>query len=588
MMERRATRLRVLPAAVVLLMLLASAYAQPASPDYRVRVRLGLLAVDGATGKGIVVNAWLTISSPGSGTVTVEPGDLVDKSTTLSTEVAYYLASIIDGVNPRLYDVDVEFETNTPVSGPSASGFIAASSLLALRGLVPDPNTTMTGMVSLTGLVLPVAGVADKVTAAKDYGYARVLLPVTEISRVPGGIGVVGVCSIEDAASQLSRGFLSAPGGAGRTVLFPSIRGEERLFSSYAQEFIEKAVKLLGDVEDPQARMVAEKLITGARRALEKSPYSAASMAFMALYVLSKDVAEHKGFNYLEKAIGISLDEAIADANRSVAEHSSRFTNRSLCGLWGYEALASASARLYLAQHAASSEKPDVRALALLRALSAKSWAELADPSLGPLVPCSLLARSAEFMVNYMQLSYDYLKSVVGRVGFNIPMPDTRSVEAWIRDARQSLRQGNYPLALGLAVYVVSMLEDTLVASSGLPAHCVERHVEFLRGISMSRDASLPAALLLSYAEEYGGYVANATNDTFVKVSLESDSAVWLIHTLVLKVLTAEGRQAVSPAPVQVDWSSYSLAGIAAEAVVLAVVGYGLAAVSRRAAAEKV
>ncbi|HIQ24185.1 MAG TPA: hypothetical protein EYH50_03965 [Pyrodictium delaneyi] len=591
-MARRARSTRAFSAVALLLLILIGVYSQPALSGYSARIKLGLLAVDGATGNGIVVDAWLSVTSPGSGRVTVEPKDLVEESTALSTRIAFYLASIVDGINPELFDVRVEFETDTPVGGPSASGFMAASFLLALHGLLPDTDTTMTGMVSLTGFILPVAGVSDKVTAAKSAGYKRVLVPLSEAGNISNGISnginVEGVCTFEEAASRLSSSYVSALIPEKPQIQPPEpIREKEAEFSHHAQLFIEKATALLDEIPRNDTRRAVVALLDEAREALDKSPYSAASIAFMALYIAASSIAGQHGFDYLEEKIGLSLDAVLANASSTVKTRLQEFNGRSVCGLWGYEALAAASVRLYLAEHAADSTKPDVKTLALLRALSAESWARLADPDFGPRVPCSLLGSVAQFFVDYMQLSYNYIRSIVGHVVFHIPMPDDRDISAWINDARKSLEEDNYPLALGLALYVVSSLEESLAHGSGLPPACIERHIAFLEKLSWVIGPSLPASLLLEYALGYGSYVETVLGDPFIQESLEVDTAVWLLHPLAITALTTEAAQPPT-AHASLQWSNYYLAGIAAEAALIALIGYSLVLVSRRARAEEV
>jgi ATP-dependent Lon protease len=53
--------------------------------------------------------------------------------------------------------------------------FLALASLFTDRSMQPD--TAMTGEISLRGLVLPVGGIKDKVLAAQRAGVQRVLLP---------------------------------------------------------------------------------------------------------------------------------------------------------------------------------------------------------------------------------------------------------------------------------------------------------------------------------------------------------------------------------------------------------------------------
>ncbi|OMJ30195.1 Lon protease-like protein, mitochondrial [Smittium culicis] len=105
-----------------------------------------------------------------------------------STKIAYtYSQSLLNQLQP---DNDF-FKTSaihlhvpegaTPKDGPSA-GVTMTTSLLSLAlNQSTDPNVAMTGEITLTGKVLKIGGLREKVIAAKRSGITRVLFPIDNI-----------------------------------------------------------------------------------------------------------------------------------------------------------------------------------------------------------------------------------------------------------------------------------------------------------------------------------------------------------------------------------------------------------------------
>jgi len=81
------------------------------------------------------------------------------------------------GIEPRNFDIHVNFPGGAPVDGPSAGIAIATATISAIRQQKVDNYLAMTGELSIRGGVKPVGGVAAKIEAAKQAGCKRVLIP---------------------------------------------------------------------------------------------------------------------------------------------------------------------------------------------------------------------------------------------------------------------------------------------------------------------------------------------------------------------------------------------------------------------------
>ncbi|MFZ5942756.1 MAG: ATP-dependent protease LonB [Bacillota bacterium] len=104
-------------------------------------------------------------------------------------------------VDPRDYDIHVNFPGGVPNDGPSAGVAIATAVYSAIKNTPIDNRIAMTGEVSIRGHVKPVGGVIAKVEAARQAGATRVIIPKDNWQRIfeiISGIKVIPVERLEE------------------------------------------------------------------------------------------------------------------------------------------------------------------------------------------------------------------------------------------------------------------------------------------------------------------------------------------------------------------------------------------------------
>jgi ATP-dependent Lon protease len=100
-----------------------------------------------------------------------------------------------------------------PKDGPSAGVTMATAMASLVRGIPVDDDVGMTGEITLTGQVLPIGGVREKVLAAERAGLKRVILPLEnehDLDELPPetrrGLEFVLVDHIEEVFEDAFRG----------------------------------------------------------------------------------------------------------------------------------------------------------------------------------------------------------------------------------------------------------------------------------------------------------------------------------------------------------------------------------------------
>jgi len=122
-------------------------------------------------------------------------------------------------VDPRDYDIHINFPGGAPTDGPSAGVTIATAVYSAIMGLQVDNNVAMTGEVSIHGALKPVGGIVAKVEAARRAGAAKVIIPsenYQEIFKEYDGVEIIPAERLEEV---IRAALLSPPALEKKTEL---------------------------------------------------------------------------------------------------------------------------------------------------------------------------------------------------------------------------------------------------------------------------------------------------------------------------------------------------------------------------------
>lgn len=111
-------------------------------------------------------------------------------------------------IDPRDFDIHVNFPGGIPIDGPSAGVTMVVAIYSAITGIPVDGRTCLTGEVSIRGLMKPVGGVVSKIEAARLAGAERVIIPRENWQQMFAGVPGVQIIPVDriDEAVKLAVG----------------------------------------------------------------------------------------------------------------------------------------------------------------------------------------------------------------------------------------------------------------------------------------------------------------------------------------------------------------------------------------------
>jgi ATP-dependent Lon protease len=150
---------------------------------------------------------------PGTGklTLTGQLGDVMKESANISLSlIRSRLAHAVTSFDFMTSDIHIHVPSGaTPKDGPSAGVTLFTALASLITGRTVDPKLAMTGEITLSGAVLPVGGIKEKVLAAHRAGIRKLILPkenVRDLADVPEDVrnelGFVAVETIEEVLKE--------------------------------------------------------------------------------------------------------------------------------------------------------------------------------------------------------------------------------------------------------------------------------------------------------------------------------------------------------------------------------------------------
>ncbi len=167
------------------------------------------------------------VKGKGSLTMTGSLGAVMKESAQAALSYVRSRSSDIGVAPQKILTTDIHVHVPagaTPKDGPSAGIAITSAMISALTGKPPLPAVAMTGEITLTGRVIPIGGLREKLLAAKRASIRRVIIPslnLPDLKEIPSyvtrGIEIIPVSNMDEALSALfKKGAFAKTGRSGK------------------------------------------------------------------------------------------------------------------------------------------------------------------------------------------------------------------------------------------------------------------------------------------------------------------------------------------------------------------------------------
>jgi len=150
------------------------------------------------------------------------------------------------------HDLHIHVPTGAvPKDGPSAGVALATAIASLLTGLKVDPDVAMTGEITLTGQVLPIGGLKEKVLGAKRAGIRKIILPMRneiDLDDIPKEVrDTMSFVAVEELSEVLQHAL-------GKRIITPVELGNSPARASNVVPMRRSAIKRVRNGERKRSR----------------------------------------------------------------------------------------------------------------------------------------------------------------------------------------------------------------------------------------------------------------------------------------------------------------------------------------------